>query len=190
MPKQLQTIVRQGRKLLANKWLEHILTTRDTCFFFQSPGLNGEATLQLKQKLHKEKMTWRHFRPSVSRHYLKSSPYRELESIMQGPVMIAYPEEAVEMPIKTRTILNLAKEYNLGLLGAKWNNRFLTPNDIKELKSESVYRGEVLSLFLTYHNGVAKALNAYIERETGEKKEGESAAAEGAAATASPAPAK
>lgn len=194
MPKQLQTIVRQGRKILANKYLEQILTTRDTCFFFHAPKLTGEAQLSLKQKMHKEKMTWRHIRGSVSRHYLENSPYRELQSILQGPVMMAYPEEVEDMPINTKTILNLAKEYKLGLLGAKWRNTFLTPDDIKELKSEAVLRGEVLSLFLTYHDGVARALNTYVKKQTGEGEEGEKkeegAKAEGEAAAPAEPPAK
>jgi hypothetical protein len=41
--RQEQTLVRQGRKVLANLWLKEVLTTRDTCFFFQvGPTLDDD----------------------------------------------------------------------------------------------------------------------------------------------------
>lgn len=105
MPKQLQTVVRQGRKVLANLWLKEILTTRDACFFFQPPSLDGDTTLEMKQRFHKQLgLAWRHVRPKVSRHYLEGSPYRELQRLMQGPVMVAYPEEAVDKAISTKQV--------------------------------------------------------------------------------------
>jgi ribosomal protein L10 len=105
MPKQLQTVVRQGRKVLANLWLKEILTTRDACFFFQPPSLDGGTTLEMKQKFHSQLgMTWRHIRPKVSRHYLESGPYRELQRLMQGPVMVAFSEEAKDRAISTKQV--------------------------------------------------------------------------------------
>lgn len=182
MPKELQTIVRQGRKVLANLWLKEVLTTRDTCFFFQAPSLNGETELELRQKFHHQLgMTWRHFRPSVSKHYLKDSPYRELLRLMQGPFLIAYAKEAVDRDIPTKSLLALAKEYNLGLLGAKWRNTFVTANQVKELKSEATYRGEVLALFAGAQRNVVQALNVHHEKTTGVSSTGEKGGA-GAAA--------
>lgn len=226
----MQTVVRQGRKVLANAWLEEILTTRDACFFFQPPSLDGGTTLEMKQKFHAQLgMAWRHVRPQVSRHYLAQSPYRELQRLMQGPVMVAYPvrcvsicmvrrrrrgvghddmypsmnirvynasalaahgpptqsinqsppqqEEAVDRAIPTKQVLALAKEYNLGLMGAKWHNAFLSAAEVKGLKSEAVMRGEVLALFATYQREVVQALNLHHERETGTGPEAEAAEA-------------
>jgi hypothetical protein len=192
MPKQLQTVVRQGRKVLANLWLKEILTTRDTCFFFQPPSLDGEQTLDMKQKFSKQLgMTWRHVRPKVSQHYLRESPYRELQNLMQGPVMIAYPREAEDRQISTKTVLALAKEFNLGLMGAKWRNTFLSAQELRELKGEAVYRGEVLALFANYQREVVQALNLHHEKETGTggeaAQEGGEAKAEAAAAGGEPA---
>jgi hypothetical protein len=116
MPKQLQTVVRQGRKVLANLWLKEILTTRDACFFFQPPSLDGGTTLEMKQKFHTQLgMTWRHVRPKVSRHYLEGGQghYRELQRLMQGPVMVAYPEEAKDRAIST-------KQVNVGWVEGRW----------------------------------------------------------------------
>lgn len=191
MPKQLQTVVRQGRKVLANLWLKEVMTTRDACFFFQPPSLDGEQTLELKQRFHTQLgMTWRHIRPKVSAHYLEASPYRELRRLMQGPVMVAYPEENAACQVSTKQLLALAKEYNLGLMGAKWQNTFLSAQEVRELKGEAVYRGEVLGLFATFQREVVQALNVHHERATGtgEEKGGEAggngkvaaAAAEGA----------
>jgi len=166
MPKQLQTIVRQGRKVLANLWLKEVLTTRDTCFFFQPPSQDGDTQLDMRQKFNKENLTWRHFRPSVSKHYLKSSPYKELTCLMNGPFMIAYPTNPEAKGISTKSVLSLSKEFNLALLGAKWKNQFLTSDTIKELKGENVYRGEILSLFMSYQRDLYEALRVHHERNT------------------------
>ena len=184
MPKELQTVVRQGRKVLANLWLKEVLTTRDTCFFFQPPSLDGDATLDMKQKFHKQLgMTWRHVRPAVSRHSLAGSPYQNLAHLMQGPLVVAYPEEAVDRSISTKAVLGLAKEFNLGLQGAKWRNTFLSAQEVKELKSEAVYRGEILALLASSQRTLVQALNVHFEKETGE---GEGKGDEAAAAPAAP----
>jgi hypothetical protein len=166
--KQLQTLVRQGRKVLANMYLREILTTRDTCFFFQPPSMNSDTTLDMKQKFRTQAgLTWRYISPGVSQHYLKDSPYKALDRLMQGPILVAYPEEIADRTISTRAVLGLAKEFNLGVLGAKWRNNFLSASELKELKSEGVYRGEVLSLFANYQRTVVQALNMHHEKETG-----------------------
>lgn len=73
-------------------------------------------------------------------------------------------------------MLALAKEYNLGLMGAKWHNTFLSAQQLKELKSEAVYRGEVLGLFATYQREVVQALNLHHEKETGTGPDAEAGA--------------
>jgi hypothetical protein len=80
-------------------------------------------------------------------------------------MIVAYPEEIGDRAIPTRAVLGLAKEFNLGILGAKWQNNFLSAADLKELKAEGVYRGEVLGLFATYQREVVQALNMHHERE-------------------------
>jgi len=91
-------------------------------------------------------------------------------------------------------VLALAKEFNLGLMGAKWHNTFLSAQEVKELKAEAVYRGEVLSIFAAYQREVVQALNLHHEKETGTgeaAKEAEAAAAVAAApAGAAAAPAE
>lgn len=93
----------------------------------------------------------------------------------------------MDRAISTKQVLALAKEYNLGLMGAKWHNAFLSAAEVKGLKSEAVMRGEVLGLFATYQREVVQALNLHHEKETGagpeeagggEKKEEEAAAEE------------
>ncbi len=123
----------------------------------------------------------RYIAPGVSRHYLKDSPYRALDRLMQGPVLVAYPEEATDRKIPTRTVLGLAKEFNLGLLGAKWNNAFWSAQELREVKAQNVSRGEVLSLFANYQRDIVRALNKHHEMETGtgEETEGASVAATG-----------
>lgn len=149
-------------------YLREILTTRDTCFFFQPPSMNSETVLQMKQKFRAQTgLTWRSFSPAVSQHYLKDSPYKALIRLLQGPMIVAYPEEIADRAIPTRAVLGLAKEFNLGILGAKWQNNFLSAADLKELKAEGVYRGEVLGLFATYQREVVQALNMHHEKESG-----------------------
>lgn len=166
MPKQLQTLVRQGRKVLANLWLKEVLTTRDTCFFFQPPSMDGDTQLDMRQKFHKAQLTWRHFRPNVSKHYLQSSPYKELSTLLHGPFMIAYPISPEVQGINTKAVLQLSKEFNLALMGAKWKNQFLSATTLEELKSENVYRGEILSLFMTYQRDIYEALRVYHEKQS------------------------
>jgi hypothetical protein len=79
-------------------------------------------------------------------------------------------------------VLALAKEFNLGLMGAKWHNTFLSAQEVKELKAEAVYRGEVLSLFANYQREVVQALNFHHEKETGTGPEAEAAEAPAAGA--------
>lgn len=89
----------------------------------------------------------------------------------------------MDRAVSTKQVLALAKEYNLGLMGAKWHNAFLSAAEVKGLKSEAVMRGEVLGLFATYQREVLQALNLHHEKETGtgpkagegEKKEGTAA---------------
>jgi hypothetical protein len=85
-------------------------------------------------------------------------------------------------PPQTMQVLALAKEYNLGLMGAKWQNTFLSAQQLRELKSEAVYRGEVLGLFATVQREVVQALNLHHEKETGTgpAAEGAEAGADGA----------
>lgn len=99
---------------------------------------------------------------------------------MQGPVLVAYPEEATDRNIPTRTVLGLAKEFNLGLLGAKWNNAFWSAQELREVKAQNVSRGEVLSLFANYQRDIVRALNKHHENKTGTGEE----AAEGATVAA------
>lgn len=167
MPKQLVTLVRQGRKVLANLYLKEILTTRDPCFFFMNPDMTGDTLLDMRQKFYKENLQFMHFRPAVSRHYLKSSPYANLSSLLQGPFLIAYQRVPDDKGVGISTMSNLSKEFNLALLGVKWQNQFLSPMDVKELKSENVYRGEVLSLFHSQQAKLVKALKTYHDKNTG-----------------------
>lgn len=96
--------------------------------------------------------------------------------------MIAYPEEAVDRAISTKAVISLAKEFNLGLMGAKWRNNFLSAQEVRELKGEATYRGEVLSLFMNMQTSVLQALDVHHERTTGPKEEGASTEGEEGAA--------
>lgn len=81
----------------------------------------------------------------------------------------------MDKAIPTKQVLALAKEYNLGLMGAKWHNAFLSAAEVRGLKSEAVMRGEVLALFANYQREVVQALNLHHERETGTGPEAEGA---------------
>ena len=134
--------------------------------------MDGDTQLDMRQNFHKEQLTWRHFRPSVFKHFLKSSPFKELSCLMHGPFMVAYPNSPEVKGISIKSVLSLAKEFNLALPGAKWKNRFLTPDTIQELKGESAYRGEILSIFMTYQRDIYEALRVHHDRST-PKPEGE-----------------
>ena len=175
MPPLETTLVRQGKKILDNKYLEKILTTRDLCVFFTPAPISGSKRTELTKLMLTNNLRFKHFRGTVAKKYLENSPFKHLSPIMRGPIMIAYPNELNQFEQQqeqttnasyttTNFLKKIEKDYNFNLIGIKWKNQFLNANQVHQLKSEGIYRGEVLSLFMKYQRTLLRAFKIHLDK--------------------------